>query len=139
MMVPYDYTSTVARNISGNTKPDRRLRGLLRAVLASVVFFTTIPLSADEEVGKALISFQANTNGESLVIFGDGVHRLIDTKDMREVGADDKIELPTDVLEAIGNGGQYDFVIVYEVINDNVKQFRAIRCHRHANGIRHCH
>ena len=120
----------------GNPKLGSKCSGLWIAILAIAAVFTTGPVSADEVREETLIfSYQVDVNGGVSALYGPDQGKIISEKKL-EYLPENTLKVPREVLEAIKNGGEIDYVFVIKEANPG---YRAFRCHRHAGGIFHCH
>lgn len=119
----------------GNPNLGGKCGGLWIAILAIAMGITTGSVLADEWKDETLtLSYQVDVNRGVSALYGPGQRNVILEKKMDYLPGG-TLKVPSDVLAAIENGDDIDYVFVIKLPNPG---YRAYRCHRHG-GIFHCH
>ncbi len=121
----------------GKCKLGSKCSGIWTAILSIVAIATVLgasPASADEQANSAAISYQVSDKGEISVVYGPGHKSVIPQEDLYDIPI--TLKVPQDVLDAIKDGGELDYVIF---VKKKGGEFALRRCHRHVGGFFHCH
>ena len=133
-MFEYNNINAPEAPMAGKSKFDSKCSALRIAALAIATSLATGSVLADKrgEGEEALISFHANTAGETVVFYGPG-YKPLDYIETQEA----TLEVPKVVLNAL-NDKKRKVEILYIVETKKKGIFKALRCHMHPNGEPHC-